>query len=76
MPTMSAHFVLCIENEGYPASLELRKVYQILGDPAAEERGLVRVIDETGEDYLYPRSFFVPIQVPREAETLHPISLI
>lgn len=65
---MSAHFALCIENEGYPTSLELRKVYQILGDPAAEERGLVHVIDETGEDYLYPRSFFVPIQVPQEAE--------
>lgn len=65
---MPTSFALCIENEGYPASLELRKVYQILGDPAAEERGLVRVIDETGKDYLYPRSFFVPIQVPREAE--------
>lgn len=68
MPTMSAHFALCIENESYPASLELRKVYQILIDPTTEERGLVRVIDETGEDYLYPKSFFVPIQVPREAE--------
>jgi hypothetical protein len=66
MPPIS--FALCIENEGYPASLELRKVYPILGDPAAEERGLVRVVDETGEDYLYPRSFFVPIQIPQEAE--------
>ena len=65
---MPTSFALCIENESYPASLDLRKVYQVLADPAAEERGLVRVIDETGEDNLYPRSFFVPIQVPREAE--------
>ena len=65
---MPTSFAFCVENEGYPASLELRKVYQILGDPAVEERGLVRVVDETGEDYLYPRSFFVPIQIPQEAE--------
>lgn len=68
MSTSPVHFALCVENEGYPASLELRKVYQVLDDPAAEERSLVRVIDESGEDYLYPRSFFVSIQIPQEAE--------
>jgi hypothetical protein len=68
MPAPSASFVLCIENEGYPASLEPRKVYQVLGDPASEQRGFLRVIDESGEDYLYPARFFVPIQVPQEAE--------
>lgn len=67
MPTQMS-FVLCIENEGYPASLEPRKVYPVLSDPAAEERGLLRVVDESGEDYLYPARFFVPIQVPKAAE--------
>ena len=61
-------FVLCIDNQGYSASLEPRKVYQVLGDPAAESRGLIRVIDESGEDYLYPARYFVPIEVPRAAE--------
>jgi hypothetical protein len=63
----SSNFVLCIQNEGYPASLELRKVYQSLSDSAAAARGFLRVIDESGEDYLYPARFFVPIQVPQEA---------
>jgi hypothetical protein len=68
MPTSTALFVLCIENGGYLASLEPRKVYQTLSDPGAESRGLLRVIDESGEDYLYPARLFVPIQVPHEAE--------
>jgi hypothetical protein len=68
MSSPATSFVLCIENEGYPASLELRKVYQTLDDPAAAEHGFLRVIDESGEDYLYPARFFVPIQVPQEAE--------
>lgn len=67
MPT-SPIFVLCVENDGYPASLEPRKVYQALSDQAAADRGFVRVIDESGEDYLYPARLFVPIQVPQEAE--------
>jgi len=68
MPTSTALFVLCIENGGYVASLEPRKIYQALSDPGAESRGLLRVIDESGEDYLYPARLFVPIQVPHEAE--------
>jgi hypothetical protein len=66
-PTPSS-FVLCIDNEGYPVSLEPRKIYRALGDPLAEERGLRRVIDESGEDYLYPARLFVSIEVPKEAE--------
>ena len=58
---------VCVENRGYPAALEVRKIYQLVEDPAAEARGLVRVIDESGEDYLYPDRFFVPIEVPRAA---------
>ena len=65
-------FVLCIDNQGYPASLEPRKIYQVLKDTTAESRGLIRVIDESGEDYLYPARYFVPIEVPRAAEQAFP----
>ena len=61
------HYVLCVKNRGYPAALEVRKVYRVLSDPTAQKRGLARVIDESGEDYLYPTDFFVPIEVPRTA---------
>jgi hypothetical protein len=60
-------FALCLKNRGYPGALEVRKVYPALSDPSAEKRGLVRVIDESGEDYLYPAAFFVAIEVPRKA---------
>jgi hypothetical protein len=63
----TAAYVLCVKNRGYPSALEVRKVYQVLPDPDAEERGLVRVIDESGEDYLYPAAFFVSITVPQRA---------
>ncbi|MFQ5503704.1 MAG: hypothetical protein ACE5F1_02775 [Planctomycetota bacterium] len=59
-----------MKNRGYSVALELRKVYRALPDPAAEGRGLVRVVDESGEDYLYPRAFFVPIEVPEEAASV------
>jgi hypothetical protein len=60
-------FLLCLNNEGYPASLEVRKVYQSLPDVVASSRGFVRVIDESGEDYLYPSDCFVAVDLPREA---------
>ncbi len=56
--------VVCIENTGYPAALELRKIHQRLSDPRAEADGFVRVIDESGEDYLFPSRFFAAIEVP------------
>lgn len=62
-----ARYGVCVENRGNAASLEVRKIYRLLDDPAAEDRGLVRVVDESGEDYLYPARFFVPIELPREA---------
>jgi hypothetical protein len=65
-------YVLCIENSGYPESLEVRKVYAVLPDERADARQYVRVIDETGEDYLYPSKYFVPIQVPPEAAKILP----
>jgi hypothetical protein len=61
-------YVICIENSGYPASLELRKIYVRLADPQAEADGFWRVIDDSGEDYLFPSRFFAPIQVPKSAE--------
>lgn len=60
-------FVICIQNDEYPASLELRKIYRVLEDPSATEHRQVRVIDESGEDYLYPAEYFVPIALPEEA---------
>jgi hypothetical protein len=55
---------VCIDNRGYKAALELRKIYRFVRDQSATARGLVRVIDESGEDYLYPERYFVPIEVP------------
>jgi hypothetical protein len=61
-------FVVCIENKGYAASLELRKIYQVVEDTRAEEHGLIRVIDESGEDYLYPLEYFAAIELPQAVE--------
>jgi hypothetical protein len=61
-------FVICIQNEGYPASLELWKVYRALPDKKAAEHQLIRVIDESGEDYLYSETYFVPIKLPQAVE--------
>lgn len=58
-----ARFAICIKNDEYPASLEVRKIYQTLPDARAAERQLVRVIDESGEDYLYPADYFAPIEL-------------
>jgi hypothetical protein len=57
-------FVVCVDNSGYKASLEPRKLYQVVPDPAAEKHGQVRVVDESGEDYLYPASFFLSVPLP------------
>jgi len=60
-------FDLCLDNKGYPASLELRKVYKATPDAVAAKRHLVRLSDESGEDYLNPDGCFVPIQLPKAA---------
>src|SRR5438477_12437687 len=59
-----AQFVVCIRNKEYPASLELRKLYQVLPDSAASRHGQLRIIDESGEDYLYPERYFMPVYLP------------
>ncbi len=60
-------YVLCVKNDGYPASLEVRKVYRTLPDAAALAKGFVRVIDESEEDYLYPEANFVAVDLPKGA---------
>jgi hypothetical protein len=59
-----AQFVLCVRNESYPASLEILKVYRTLPDADGERDKLIRVIDESGEDYLYPKEYFVRVDFP------------
>jgi hypothetical protein len=60
-------YVLCINNGKYPASLDVRKIYKYLPDTKAEAHGQIRVIDESGEDYLYPQELFLPIEIPEKA---------
>ncbi|MGD0758048.1 MAG: hypothetical protein ABR921_04015 [Candidatus Sulfotelmatobacter sp.] len=61
-------FVVCVENRDDAASLELRKLYQVVADETAAKVQQIRVIDESGEDYLYPKGYFVPVQIPQSAE--------
>ena len=66
-----AGFAVCVNNDGYPASLERNKVYRVLPDPRAGKDGFVRVVDESGEDYLYPADYFLVLSLPTaQAETL------
>ena len=64
----SVEFAVCVNNAGYPASLELHKIYRILPDPDTEPDGDLRIIDESGEGYLYPADFFVMIDLPEAVE--------
>jgi hypothetical protein len=63
-----AHFVVCLDNEGYPASLEVGKLYRFIPDEKAEAEGLIRVIDESGEDYAFDAGRFHPISLPTVVE--------
>ena len=63
--TQAKQLVVCVENDGYAASLEKRKIYVALRDPVAEKHGLLRIVDESGEDYLYPKTFFRAITLPQ-----------
>jgi hypothetical protein len=60
-PRSTRNYVLCVRNDGYPASLLVRRLYERVPDRNAAARGLFRVVDESGEDYLYPEKLFVPI---------------
>jgi hypothetical protein len=60
-------FVICIYNEG-SEDLQLRRIYQVLPDDTAAAEGYIRVIDDSGEDYLYPANYFIQIELPQEVE--------
>ena len=61
-------FVVCVKNEEYAVSLELRKIYETIPDDQAADHHMIRVVDESGEDYLYPSDFFIPIDLPKPIE--------
>lgn len=61
-------FAVCVNNAGYPASLELHKIYRVLPDEDAEVDGDLRIVDESGEDYLYPTDYFVLLELPQAVE--------
>jgi len=65
---MKTRFAICVENSEYPASLELFKIYRVLPDKGALADGYLRIIDESGEDYLYPESHFILVDLPHETE--------
>lgn len=57
--------VICVKNDGYDVSLERRKLYVSIADPVAEKHEQLRIVDESGEDYLYPREYFVAVELPQ-----------
>lgn len=62
---MNKHeFVICVDNHGYEVSLEMRKLYEVMADADAEKHGQIRVIDESGKDYLYPAALFDRVALP------------
>lgn len=62
------HFAICLNNEGYPASLEVGKLYRVIPDEEAAAHALIRVIDESGEDYAFSAERFFPIALPQDVE--------
>lgn len=62
------HFAVCVRNDEHEESLELRKIYEVVADDAAAAHHLIRVVDEGGEDYLYPRDWFLAIELPHNIE--------
>jgi len=69
-PAKGDAFVLCVCNDGYPASLERRKLYSVIRDPAAARYRMLRVVDESGEDYLYPADYFVPLRLSAQLKAV------
>jgi hypothetical protein len=70
---MKKHYMICVNNRGYEASLEIRKIYEVITDKTAAQHHQLRVIDESGEDYLYPENYFSPVRLPSETkEKLEP----
>lgn len=65
---LDSKFVGCVSNQDYEASLQLRRYYRVLPDEKAAEHGYVRVVDESGEDYLYPEHYFSPVEMVSDLE--------
>ena len=61
-------YVICIDNAEYPASLEKRKIYEVVSAPSDTGAGMIRIIDESGSDYLYPESCFIEAPLPKDVE--------
>lgn len=68
MKTLKKRFAICIDNTDYAASLIVKKIYEVLPDEEAAKDDLIRIIDESGEDYLYHVSYFIMIELPLEVE--------
>ena len=62
------HFAICVRNDGYEGTLELRKLYEIIEDGTAAQHDSIRVVDESGEDYLYPTDWFIRLDLPATVE--------
>lgn len=68
MAPASKLFAVCVNNDGFPASLEVRKLYEVVPDSEAAAEALVRVIDESGEDYVYPSAYFRPLELSADVQ--------
>jgi hypothetical protein len=68
MKTVTSRFVVCLVNRGYPASLVVRRLYPVLPDPVAEKHDMIRIVDESGEDYLYPTKMFATVALEKAVE--------
>lgn len=66
--SVTGRFAVCVRNDDYPASLEPRKLYPVLEDDFGNEHGMIRVVDESGEDYLFPSEYFVRVSLPQAVE--------
>ncbi len=71
---LKSEFVICIKNDDYPASLELRKIYTVVPDTNSAKHNYIRIIDESGEDYLYPADYFIPIELPKAVEKVFSVT--
>jgi len=68
---MAMPLIICVRNKGYTVSLEKRKIYVAIPDSPAAKHGQIRIIDESGEDYLYPKSFFVSVTLTQSVQKSH-----
>ena len=67
-------YVMCLDNTDHVVTLEVRKVYKVIDDPFAEAHGAIRIIDESGEDYMYEAGRFVPVELPESASSVFAIA--